>query len=213
MNALYEAAIAHLRTADPVLGDLMARCGPCTLEPGDTDPFVTLCRSIIAQQLSSRAASTITERLDTLFDTGVVTPEGVLAVPDETLRSLGLSRQKQASLKDLATRTLDGSLQLAALSALSDEDVMRQLTQVRGIGVWTAEMFLIFSLGRLDVFPVGDLGIRKAIQRLYGYKKMPAVVTMHRHARKWMPYRTIAVWYLWESYDGLPATGGPKSLK
>ena len=206
MNASYETAIAHLRAADPVLGDLMTRCGPCTLEPGDTDPFVTLCRAIISQQLSGRAASTITERLETLFDSGVLTPEGILATPDETLRSLGLSRQKQAALKDLANKTRDGSLQLATLPTLSDEDVMRRLTQVRGIGVWTAEMFLIFSLGRLDVFPVGDLGIRKAIQRVYGYKKMPAVTTMHRHARKWVPYRTIATWYLWESYDGLPPT-------
>ena len=206
MNVSYETATAHLRAADPVLGDLMARCGPCTLEPGDADPFVTLCRAIISQQLSSRAASTITGRLEALFDAGVLTPEGILATPEATLRSLGLSRQKQASLKDLASKTSDGSLQLAALAALRDEEVMRQLTQVRGIGVWTAEMFLIFSLGRLDVFPVGDLGIRKAIQRLYGYKKMPAVVTMHRHARKWMPYRTIATWYLWESYDSLPPT-------
>lgn len=206
MNASYETAIAHLRAADPVLGDLMARCGPCTLEPDDTGPFVTLCRAIISQQLSGRAASTITGRLEALFDSGVLTPEGILATADETLRSLGLSRQKQASLKDLAGKTLDGSLQLAALSALSDAEVMQQLTQVRGVGVWTAEMFLIFSLGRLDVFPVGDLGIRKAIQRVYGYKKMPAVVTMHRHARKWAPYRTIATWYLWESYDGLPST-------
>ena len=203
MNASYETAIAHLRSADPVLGDLMARCGPCTLEPGDTDPFVTLCRAIIAQQLSSRAANTITERLEARFDAGILTPDGILATPDDTLRSLGLSRQKQASLKDLAARTRDGSLQLAALATLSDADVMRQLTQVRGIGVWTAEMFLIFSLGRLDVFPVGDLGIRKAIQRVYGYKRMPAVSTMHRHARKWAPYRTIAAWYLWESYDGV----------
>ena len=206
MNASYETAIAHLRTADPVLGDLMARCGPCTLEPDAADPFVTLCRAIISQQLSGRAASTITGRLEALFDCGVLTPAGILATPDDTLRSLGLSRQKQASLKDLASKTLDGSLQLAALSVLSDAEVTRQLTQVRGIGVWTAEMFLIFSLGRLDVFPVGDLGIRKAIQRVYGYKKMPAVVTMHRHARKWAPYRTIAAWYLWESYDGLPST-------
>ena len=206
MNASYETAIAHLHAADPVLGDLMTRCGPCTLEPGDTDPFVTLCRAIISQQLSGRAASTITERLEALFDSGVLTPEGILATPDETLRSLGLSRQKQAALKDLASKTRDGSLQLAMLPTLSDEDVMRRLTQVRGIGVWTAEMFLIFSLGRLDVFPVGDLGIRKAIQRVYGYKKMPAVTTMHRHARKWVPYRTIATWYLWESYDGLPPT-------
>ena len=203
MNASYETAIAHLRNADPVLGDLMARCGPCTLEPGDTDPFVTLCRAIIAQQLSSRAASTITERLEARFDAGVLTPDGILATPDDALRSLGLSRQKQASLKDLAARTRDGRLQLAALATLSDADVMRQLTQVRGIGVWTAEMFLIFSLGRLDVFPVGDLGIRKAIQRVYGYKRMPAVSTMHRHARRWAPYRTIAAWYLWESYDGV----------
>jgi DNA-3-methyladenine glycosylase II len=206
MNAFYETAIAHLRAADPVLGDLMVRCGPCTLEPGDADPFVTLYRAIISQQLSGRAASTITERLEALFDTGVLTPEGILATPDETLRSLGLSRQKQASLKDLASKTNDGSLQLAVLSTLSDDEVTRQLTQVRGIGVWTAEMFLIFFLGRLDVFPVGDLGIRKAIQRVYGYKKMPAVSTMHRHARKWAPYRTIATWYLWESYDGLPPT-------
>ena len=184
----------------------MVRCGPCTLAPGDTDPFVTLCRAIISQQLSGRAASTITERLESLFDSGVLTPEGILATPEETLRSLGLSRQKQASLKDLASKTSDGSLQLAVLSTLSDDEVTRQLTQVRGIGVWTAEMFLIFFLGRLDVFPVGDLGIRKAIQRVYGYKKMPAVSTMHRHARKWAPYRTIASWYLWESYDGLPPT-------
>ena len=176
MNASYETAIAHLRTVDPVLGDLMARCGPCTLEPGDTDPFVTLCRAIIAQQLSSRAASTITERLEALFDSGVLTPEGLLAIPDGTLRSLGLSRQKQASLKDLASKTSDGRLQLAALATLSDEAVMRQLTQVRGIGVWTAEMFLIFFLGRLDVFPVGDLGIRKAIQRVYGYKRASLII-------------------------------------
>lgn len=206
MSASYETAVAHLRTVDPVLGGLMERCGPCTLEPGDTDPFVTLCRAIISQQLSGRAASTITERLESLFDSGVLTPEGILATPDETLRSLGLSRQKQASLKDLASQTTDGNLQLAVLSTLNDAEVTRQLTQVRGIGVWTAEMFLIFFLGRLDVFPVGDLGIRKAIQRVYGYKKMPAVSTMHRHARKWAPYRTIASWYLWESYDGLPPT-------
>ncbi len=206
MNASYDSAIAHLRNADPRLADLMARCGPCTLEASDTDPFVALCRAIIAQQLSGRAASTITERLEALFDAGVVTPAGILAAPDETLRRLGLSRQKRAALKDLASKTGDGGLQLAALATLSDEEVRRQLTQVRGIGVWTAEMFLIFSLGRLDVFPVGDLGIRKAIQRVYGYKRMPAVSTMQRHARKWVPYRTIATWYLWESYDGRPAT-------
>ena len=204
MNAPYHTAIAHLRKADPVMGDLMDRSGPCTLEPGSTDAFLTLCQSIIAQQLSSRAAATITERLQALFDAGLPTPEGILALEDETLRGLGLSRQKQASLKDLSMKTLEGSLQLNELPTLDDEAVMRQLTQVRGIGVWTAEMFLIFHLGRLDVFPVGDLGIRKAIQQLYGYKKMPAIATMHRRARKWAPYRTIGSWYLWHSYDGAP---------
>ena len=206
MTQPYDAAIAHLRKADPVMGDLMARSGPCTLEPGSTDAFLTLCQSIVSQQLSSRAAGTIIERLEKLFDSGLPTPEGILSLPDETLRGLGLSRQKQASLKDLSTKTIDGSLQLGELATLNDDEVTRQLTQVRGIGVWTAEMFLIFSLGRLDVFPVGDLGIRKAIQQLYGYKKMPAVVTMHRHARKWAPYRTIGSWYLWHSYDGVPPT-------
>ena len=204
MTEPYDTAIAHLREADPVMGELMARSGPCTLEPGSTDAFLTLCQSIISQQLSSRAASTIIERLEALFDFGLPTPDGILALPDETLRGLGLSRQKQASLRDLSLKTIEGSLQLGELSMLSDEEVTRQLTQVKGIGVWTAEMFLIFFLGRLDVFPVGDLGIRKAIQRLYGYKKMPAVVTMHRHARKWAPYRTIGSWYLWHSYDGVP---------
>ena len=206
MNAPYDVAISHLRKADPVMGDLMARSGPCTLEPGSTDAFLTLCQSIVSQQLSSRAAGTIIDRLQALFDSGLPTPEGILALPDETLRGLGLSRQKQASLKDLSLKTIEGSLQLGELDGLSDAEVTQQLTQVRGIGVWTAEMFLIFSLGRLDVFPVGDLGIRKAIQRLYGYKKLPAVVTMHRHARKWAPYRTIGSWYLWHSYDGVPPT-------
>ena len=206
MNAPYDVAISHLRQADPVMGDLMSRSGPCMLEPGSTDPFLTLCQSIVSQQLSSRAAGTIIDRLQALFDSGLPTPEGILALPDETLRGLGLSRQKQASLKDLSLKTIEGSLQLGELDGLSDAEVTRQLTQVRGIGVWTAEMFLIFSLGRLDVFPVGDLGIRKAIQRLYGYKKLPAVVTMHRHARKWAPYRTIGSWYLWHSYDGVPPT-------
>ena len=206
MNGPYDIAIAHLSKADPIMGDLMARSGPCTLEPGCTDAFLTICQSIIAQQLSSRAAGTIFERLQALFHPGLATPEGILALPDETLRGLGLSRQKLASLRDLSAKTIDGSLQLSELAALGDEEVTRQLTQVRGIGVWTAEMFLIFFLGRLDVFPVSDLGIRRAIQRLYGYKKMPAVITMQRHARKWAPYRTVGSWYLWHSYDGVPPT-------
>jgi len=116
-------------------------------------------------------------------------------------RALASPAKKIAYLKDLATKIQDGALQLAMLSMHSDAEVLHQLMGVKGIGRWTAEMFLIFALGRLDVFPVDDLGIRKAMQRAYGYKRLPAPVTMHRHARKWIPYRTIATWYLWRSLD------------
>ena len=160
-----------------------------------------LCRSIVYQQLSGKAAGTIMRRFLGLYDSDTLTPEALLRTTDDTLRSIGLSRQKIAYLKDLATKVQDGALQLALLSMHSDVEVMHQLMGVKGIGRWTAEMFLIFALGRLDVFPVDDLGIRKAMQRAYGYKRLPAPVTMHRHARKWIPYRTIATWYLWRSLE------------
>jgi len=194
-------AVAHLRHADPVLGQIITLCGPCTLQPRDLEPFVMLCRSIVYQQLSGKAAGTIMGRFLGLYEPEALTPEALLQTTADTLRGIGLSRQKIVYLHDLAGKVQDGTLQLAALPTYSDAEVMQQLTHVKGIGRWTAEMFLIFALGRLDVFPVDDLGIRKAIQRVYGYKRLPAPVTMHRHARKWMPYRTIATWYLWRSLD------------
>ena len=194
-------AVAHLQQADPVLGHLIARCGPCTLQPQSLEPLVMLCRSIVYQQLSGKAAGTIMMRFLGLYEPDALTPEALLRTTDDTLRGIGLSRQKIAYLTDLATKVQDGALQLTMLPMHSDAEVMRQLMGVKGIGRWTAEMFLIFALGRLDVFPVGDLGIRKAMQRAYGYKRLPAPVTMHRHARKWVPYRTIATWYLWRSLD------------
>jgi DNA-3-methyladenine glycosylase II len=194
-------AVVHLQQADPVLGQIIARCGPCTLQPHGLEPLVMLCRSIVYQQLSGKAAGTIMMRFLGLYDPDPLTPEALLRTTDDTLRGIGLSRQKIAYLKDLATKVQDGALQLALLPMHSDAEVIQQLTGIKGIGRWTAEMFLIFALGRLDVFPVDDLGIRKAIQRAYGYKRMPAPVTMHRHARKWIPYRTIATWYLWRSLD------------
>jgi DNA-3-methyladenine glycosylase II len=142
------------------------------------------------------------DALPGIYNPGALTPEALLRTTDDTLRGIGFSRQKIAYLKDLATKVQDGTLQLAMLPMHSDAEVLHQLMGVKGIGRWTAEMFLIFALGRLDVFPVDDLGIRKAIQRAYGYKRLPAPVTMHRHARKWVPYRTIATWYLWRSLDG-----------
>jgi DNA-3-methyladenine glycosylase II len=171
------------------------------LQPRGLEPLVMLCRSIVYQQLSGKAAGTIMMRFLALYTPDVPTPEALLHTTDDTLRSIGLSRQKIVYLKDLATKIQDGALQLTLLPMHSDAEVMHQLMGVKGIGRWTAEMFLIFALGRLDVFPVDDLGIRKAIQRAYGYKRLPASVTMHRHARKWIPYRTIATWYLWRSLD------------
>jgi DNA-3-methyladenine glycosylase II len=171
------------------------------LQPHSLEPLVMLCRSIVYQQLSGKAAGTIMMRFLGLYAPDTLTPEALLRTPDDTLRGIGLSRQKIVYLKDLAIKVQDGTLQLAMLPMLSDAEVMHQLIGVKGIGRWTAEMFLIFALGRLDVFPVDDLGIRKAMQRAYGYKRLPAPVTMRRHARKWIPYRTIATWYLWRSLD------------
>lgn len=197
----HAAAVTHLQHADPVLGQIIARCGPCTLQPRDLEPFVMLCRSIVYQQLSGKAAGTIMRRFLGLYEPDAPTPEVLLQTTAETLRGIGLSRQKIAYLHDLAGTVQAGTLRLAALPTCSDADVIQQLTHVKGIGRWSAEMFLIFALGRLDVFPVDDLGIRKAIQRAYGYKRLPAPVTMHRHARKWVPYRSIATWYLWRSLE------------
>ena len=194
-------AVAHLQQADPVLSQIIARCGPCTLQPRRLEPLVMLCRSIVYQQLSGKAAGTIMMRFLGLYDSDTLTPEALLRTTHDTLRGIGLSRQKIAYLQDLATKVQDGALQLALLPMHSDAEVLHQLMGVKGIGRWTAEMFLIFGLGRLDVFPVDDLGIRKAMQRAYGYKRLPAPLTMHRHARQWIPYRTIATWYLWRSLD------------
>jgi 3-methyladenine DNA glycosylase/8-oxoguanine DNA glycosylase/choline kinase len=194
-------AIAYLRAADPIMQQIIAHCGPCTLQPHGLEPFVMLCRSIIYQQLSGKAAGTIMARFLELYAPAFPTPQGVLQSSEDTLRSIGLSRQKLAYLYDLATKVHQGTLQLNTLPSQGDADVIAYLTQVKGIGRWTAEMFLMFALGRLDVFPVDDLGIRKAIQRAYGYKSLPAPVTMQRHARKWTPYRSIATWYLWRSLD------------
>lgn len=203
----HTAAIAHLQQADPVLAQIIRQCGPCTLQPRALEPFVMLCRSIIYQQLSGKAAGTIMTRFLDLYAPQTVLPESVLHTPDDTLRGIGLSRQKLTYLKDLATRVQDGSLPLATLPAQSDEEIIQSLTRVKGVGRWTAEMFLLFSLGRPDVFPVDDLGVRKAMQRAYGYKREPAPATMQRHARKWRPYRSVATWYLWRSLD--PETSTP----
>jgi len=166
-------------------------------------PFHTLMRSITYQQLSGKAAATILARVEALFpaERGA-TPELMLELPDAALRGAGLSRNKLLALKDLAAKTLDGTVpNLRVLQRLPDEDVIERLTEVRGVGRWTVEMLLIFTLGRPDVLPVTDLGIRKGFQQTYGMKRLPAISTLERAGRAWAPYRSFAAWYLWRSVD------------
>jgi DNA-3-methyladenine glycosylase II len=190
-----------LARRDPVIRDLMRRFGECGLAKAQrTDPFRALLHAIIAQQLSTKAAATIEARFAALFD-GRPTAAAIAAMPDERLRAVGISPQKLGYLRDLCGRTLDGSLSLDALETLPDEDVIVALTSVKGIGRWTAEMFLMFRLHRPDVLPVGDLGIVKAVQRAYKLRLAPTPVRLTRLGENWRPYRSVACWYLWASLD------------
>jgi len=198
----YEKELQQLKRSDPKLGALIEQHGPCTLLPDASDPFASLCTSILHQQLSGKAAATITSRFQTLYRGRFPDPETLLATDDEPLRGVGISRNKVLALQDLARKVGEGQLDFANLAQQDDDGVIQSLIQVRGIGRWTAEMFLLFTLGRLDVFPVADLGIQKAIQRVYGYQQLPAQRTMNRHGNAWKPYRSLATWYLWKHMDG-----------
>lgn len=200
----YSRARRLLARRDPVLRDLMRRHGACGLADSQhTDPFVALAHAIISQQLSSKAAATIARRFDALF-AGPATPEQVEAVSDEQLRAVGLSSQKIGYMRDLCRRIADGALPLGALDAMNDEDVIVALTQVKGIGRWTAEMFLMFRLHRPDVLPVGDLGIVNAVKKAYRLRKTPTPARLVRLGEAWRPYRSVACWYLWASLDNAP---------
>ena len=162
--------------------------------------FSSLAESIVYQQLNGNAAATIFERFAGLAGEPV-TPEGILKLSDEQLRSVGLSKQKSAYLKDLAAKTRDGLLDFGKLPELPDDEVIKHLTQVKGIGVWTAQMFLMFSLKRPDVLPTGDYGVQAAIKKHYRKRKLPKPKEMEKIARPWVPYRSVACWYLWKSLD------------
>jgi DNA-3-methyladenine glycosylase II len=193
-------AIHHLRRADPVLATIIAQVGDYglrTLEPN----FETLARSIVYQQLSGKVAKVILDRLIAAAG-GRLTPEGVLKLRPARMRSLGLSTAKTAYIRDLARQTRDKALVFEELPGLSDEAVIERLTQVKGIGVWTAQMFLMFSLERPNVLPTGDLGIRNAIRNAYGLAEAPKPADIERIGEKWHPYCTVASWYLWRSLDG-----------
>jgi DNA-3-methyladenine glycosylase II len=200
----YSRARRVLARRDPILRDLMRRHGPCGLADSQhTDPFVALVHAIISQQLSTKAAATIAGRVEALLG-GTLEPTRVASVSDVQLRGAGLSGQKIGYLRDLCRRIEDRSLPLDALEAMADEDVIAALTQVKGIGRWTAEMFLMFRLQRPDVLPVGDLGIVKAVQRIYRMRKVPSAARLHRLGEAWRPYRSVACWYLWASLDNVP---------
>lgn len=200
---LVRRGIRHLQTVDPVLGAHIDQAGPFRLKV-ERRRFVALARSIVAQQISGKAASSIWKRLQQAVRPGRISPATIAAMSFEQLRAAGISPQKAGYLHDLAARFIDGSLRLSRISRLSDEDVIAELVQVRGIGVWTAQMFLMFSLCRIDVFAPDDLGLRAAIRHLYDLEELPDRQTSLTIAEPWRPYQTIASWYLWRTTEENP---------
>lgn len=198
----HRRAINHLRKADPKLAAVMDAVGRCTFEPAEhLAHFTAITRSIVFQQLSGKAASTIYGRFAALFEAETPVAHKLLELSDEQLRGVGLSRQKIGYLRDLSTRVHSGEVPLDTLDELSDDEIIGALTSVKGIGRWTAQMFLMFRLGRPDVLPDLDLGIQKGIQRAYRMRKLPTPKRVIEVGAKWAPYRTVASWYLWRSLD------------
>jgi DNA-3-methyladenine glycosylase II len=191
-----------LMRRDPVLAPVIRKYRHRTiLDTPLIDPFAALVRTITSQQLSVKAAATIHRRVLDLMPGGVATPEAIAAITDEQLRAAGLSRQKIAYVRDLARHASTGELSLPTLNTLGDEDVITAVTKVKGLGRWSAEMFLMFRLHRADVLPVDDLGIVVAVQRLYGLRKRPKPDRLRKIAEPWRPYRTVACWYLLRSLE------------
>jgi DNA-3-methyladenine glycosylase II len=193
-----QRGLKHLRKSDPVIGKVIRKAGPFRLNLRH-DRFQALVHAIVSQQISGKAARSIWERLRSLSDP--ISAATIRALSIDELRKVGLSKQKAAYILDLANHVGDGRLKLQRIGRLPDSEVIDALIAVKGIGVWTAQMFLIFSLGRLDVLPHGDLGVRMAIQKLYGLDELPSRETCHRIAEPWRPYASIAAWYCWRSLD------------
>lgn len=201
---LYAAACRHLAEADPVMARLIALVGPCHLRPR-RQYFITLCDSIISQQLSAKVAATIFDRFAALYPRQRPTPQGVASTPLRKLYAAGLSRQKAEYLQDLATGFLDGRVATKRFGRQSNDQIIESLVRIRGVGRWTAEMFLIFSLNRLNVLPVDDLGIKKALQLAYNLPAFPTPHKIRTVGQVWHPFETIASWYLWRSLQAEPA--------
>lgn len=212
MTVDYQKARRHLMRRDPVLATLIKRVGPCDLPNlPEQPPFVALAESIASQQLSIKAADTIFNRFCALFPPdNTPDPVRLLRLDPDVVRGAGFSRAKVLFLRDLATRIVEQKLLVDALHELDDQRVLEQLTAVKGIGTWTAEIFLMFRLKRPDVFPVDDLGLVRATQQVYGLRQRPTRQRLLRMAESWRPYRSIAAWYLWRSLS-LPNAAPAKS--
>ena len=204
------AAEQELARRDPVLAHLVEVAGPCTIRSGRRNGrlghFEELARSIVYQQLAGRAAAAIWGRVRALVD-GPFTPEAVLALDEPTLRSAGLSGAKARSIADLALKVADGHVALARVGRLADDQVVAELIQVRGIGRWTAEMFLMFSLGRLDVWPTGDFGVRKGYGRAWGLPEAPTPTELEVFGDRFRPYRSVVAWYCWRAVETVTPEG------
>ena len=205
-------AVAHLKKVDPVLAQVIDRIGAYRGWPASNGShFDAVCRSIVFQQLSGKAAGTIHGRFQGLYGGRAPLPDELATTSDEKLRAVGLSRQKSAYLKDLGGKVAAGELPIETLHELTDEEVITALTQVKGIGRWTAQMFLMFRLGRPDVLPDLDLGVQKGIQRAYRLRKLPTPERVKKIGANWAPYRTVGSWYMWRLMDAptpVPRSGG-----
>jgi DNA-3-methyladenine glycosylase II len=208
-SEIYRKARRHLSRRDPVLKQLIGKIGPCTLQT-IPDGFFSLARAIISQQISTNAARAIAARLEQATGKHGLTPKGILKLSDIKMRGAGLSESKMKSLRDLAQKVDSSEVAIDQLHQMDDETVIQTLIPVRGIGRWTAEMYLIFSLGRLDVLPVDDLGLKMGIQRQYGFKQLPVKKEMIELAEPWRPYRSIATWYFWRSLANVPQVASEK---
>jgi DNA-3-methyladenine glycosylase II len=197
-------ALTHLKTADPVLRAIIERVGPYKIQYREP-VFQTLVRSIVYQQLHGKAALTIYTRLAEAAKTDPLTPESILRLRPARMRTLGLSAQKMKYIRELARMTRDGEVDFGLCPQMEDAKVVEHLTRVKGVGVWTVHMFLIFALRRRDVLPIGDLGVRTAMKKAYGLEELPTAEEMERIASAWRPYCSVASWYLWRSLDNVGA--------
>jgi DNA-3-methyladenine glycosylase II len=197
-------AIHHLKKADPVMAAIIERVGPYAMQYREP-AFQTLVRSIVYQQLSGKAAATILGRLLAAAKADPITPEAILRLRPQKMRTLGLSQQKTAYIRELARMTRDGEIQFERLGEMADAEVITHLTKVKGVGIWTVHMFLMFALRRPNVLPVGDLGVRMAIKKAYDLADLPKPAEMERIAAAWHPWCSVASWYLWRSLEGQAA--------